>query len=125
MALILIKNQNAVEFDTRELCSIIEILNDEQSPHLSVARCKVNPGITTELHSLAGTKEIYLIEKGSGMMDDGACEPFLVIPGDSIVIPPDHPQRIKNTGEADLVFKVMCTPRFLPACYTPLEEDKN
>ena len=125
MALTLIKHKNAVEFDTRERCSIIEILNDKQSPHLSVARCKVNPGVTTELHSLVGTKEVYLIEKGSGMMDDGTCKPFTVNPGDSIVIPPDYPQRIKNIGDVDLIFKVVCTPRFMPACYTPLEEGEN
>ncbi len=122
MALTLIKNKNVIEFDTRERCSIVEILNDEHSPHLSVARCKVSPGIITELHSLADTNEIYIIEKGSGMMDDGICEPFAVNPGDSIVIPPNHPQRIKNIGEGDLLFKVVCAPRFKPACYTPLEE---
>jgi mannose-6-phosphate isomerase-like protein (cupin superfamily) len=125
MALTLIKHKNSVEFETRERCSIIEILNDEQSPHLSVALCKVSPNVTTELHSLAGTKEVYLIEVGCGMVDDGACKPFMVNPGDSIIIPADHPQRLKNIGTADLVFKVVCTPRFEPACYTPLEEDKS
>jgi mannose-6-phosphate isomerase-like protein (cupin superfamily) len=121
MPLILIKNKNAVEFDTRERCSITEILNDAQSPHLSIARCTVKLGITTELHSLAGMKEVYFIEKGSGMMDDGVCEPFSVKPGDCITISPDHPQRIRNIGKVDLVFKVVCTPRFNPECYTPLE----
>ncbi len=125
MSLTLIKHKNAVEFDTRERCSIIEILNDDESPHVSLARCKVYPGITTELHSLAGTKEVYLIEEGHGMMDDGRCEPFSVKPGDSITIPVEHPQRIKNIGEGDLVFMVVCTPRFEPACYTPLEEGEN
>jgi len=125
MAFTLIKHKNAVEFDTRERCSIIEILNDQQSPHLSVARCKVNPGVTTELHSLSGTKEVYLIEEGRGMMDDGTCKPFTVKPGDSITIPPDYPQRIKNIGKVDLVFKVVCTPRFMPACYTPLEASNS
>lgn len=122
MTLTIIKHKTAIEFDTRERCSIIEILNDEQSPHLSVARCKVSSGVTTELHSLAGTREAYFIEEGNGMMDDGSCEPFLVNPGDSIIIPPDYPQRIKNIGEVDLVFKVVCTPRFEPACYSPLED---
>ena len=125
MALTLIPNKNVAEFDTRERCSIIEILNDEVNPDLSIARCRVKPGVTTELHSLEGTKEIYLVEEGCGMMDDGACMPFRVNPGDSIVIPPDYPQRIKNIGEVDLVFKVVCTPRFKPACYTPLEENKS
>ena len=122
MALTLIPNKNVAEFDTRERCSIIEILNNELSPELSIARCRVDPGVTTELHSLADTKEIYLVEEGRGMMDDGKCKPFLVNPGDIIIIPSDHPQRIKNTGEIDLVFKVVCKPRFKPACYIPLEE---
>ncbi len=117
-----IENKQTEEFATRERCFIREILNDAQSPDLSVARCRVETGVITELHSLAGTQETYLIERGQGLMDDGACVPIAVGPGDSITIPPDHPQRIANTGEYDLVFTVVCTPRFKPDCYVPLPD---
>ncbi len=109
------------EFFTRERCHIKEVLNDPASPGLSLARCRVAPGVTTELHALAGTAETYLIERGTGVMDDGAQAPLAVGPGDCVTIAPDHPQRIRNTGSEDLVFLVICTPRFEPACYTPLE----
>ncbi len=109
------------EFPTRERCHVMELLNDARSPQLSIARCRVEPGVTTELHALRGRAETYLIETGSGVMDDGRAPGRKVGPGDSIVIPPEHPQRIRNTGPDDLVFLAICTPRFTPDCYIPLE----
>ena len=108
-------------FFTRERCHIQELLNDPASPGLSIARCRVEPGVTTELHALANTAETYLIEAGSGVMEDGSGPGFAVGPGDAVSIAKDHAQRIRNTGNTDLVFLVFCTPRFVPACYTPLE----
>ncbi|HHC30096.1 MAG TPA: cupin domain-containing protein [Rhodobacterales bacterium] len=116
-----IPRNDSAEFFTRERCYIKELLNDAASPGLSIARCRVTPGVTTELHALAGTAETYLIERGNGQMDDGESPGFAVGPGDSVVIAPDHPQRICNTGTGDLVFLVICTPRFEPPCYQPLE----
>ncbi len=117
----LIKNKSPIEFETRERCFISEILNDEAVPGHSIARCRVKPGVTTELHSLTNTRETYTIETGQGMMDDGECEPFLVGPGDSVEILPDHPQRIKNISDVDLVILLVCIPRFVPECYVALE----
>ena len=118
----LIPSNRSDEFYTSERCHITEVLNDPASPGLSIARCRVEPGITTQLHSLKGTAETYLIETGEGTMDDGTGPAFNVRPGDSISIGPDHPQRIKNTGPDDLVFLVICTPRFVPSCYTVEEK---
>ena len=112
----------SAEFFTRERCHIKEVLNDPSSPGLSIARCRVEPGVTTELHALAGTSETYLIETGNGVMDDGVGPGFAVGPGDAVSIPADHPQRIRNTGKVELVFLVLCAPRFEPSCYQPLDE---
>lgn len=109
------------EFFTRERCHITELLNDPAQPGLSIARCRVEPGVTTELHRLSGTAETYLIERGAGLMDDGAGNSFVVGVGDSVVIPKGYPQRITNTGEGDLVFLAICNPRFTPDCYQPAE----
>ena len=109
------------EFETRERCSIVEILNDAESSDVSIARCRVKPGIITELHSLRNTKETYVIEAGQAMMDDGECEPIAVEIGDKIMISSGHPQRIRNIGECDLIFLAVCNPRFEPECYIPLE----
>lgn len=119
--LTLIKNKNSAEFFTSERCHIVELLNDDNSPDLSVARCRVEPGVTTQLHSLTGTTEVYGIEQGQGIMDDGKHPGIAVAAGDNILIPADHPQRICNTGTDDLIFVVTCQPRFEPACYNDLE----
>ncbi len=121
--LTLIAKNNSAEFATRERCTIKEILNDAKSPGLSIARCTVLPGVTTELHALNGTAETYLIEKGCGLMDDGECVPFAVEAGDCIAIAPGHKQRIKNTTDDKLIFLVICTPRFKPACYEAAKQE--
>ncbi|MEX0915760.1 MAG: cupin domain-containing protein, partial [Wenzhouxiangellaceae bacterium] len=45
-----------------------------------------------------------------------------VMPGDVVIIAPGQPQRISNTGAADLVFLAICTPRFQPANYSEIPE---
>lgn len=109
------------EIYTRERCYITEVLNCDNSPDLSIARCRVEVGMITELHSLTGVAETYLINAGEGVMDDGINPPITVGVGDSITIPAGHPQRIKNIGESDLLFTVTCRPRFASACYVPLD----
>ena len=117
-----IKNKFSKEFFTSERCHISELLNDATSPQLSMARCRVEIGVTTQLHALKGVRETYLIEKGEGVMDDGGNSEFSVEAGDSVEIAPDHPQRIRNTGDSDLIFMVVCKPRFTPDCYLALGE---
>ena len=109
------------EFPTRERCGILELLNGKEVEDLSIARCRVEPGVTTELHSLAGVREVYIVVSGGGVMDDGRGEGDRVGPMDSVVIPPGYPQRIHNDGAEDLVFLAICTPRFVPDAYTPHE----
>jgi mannose-6-phosphate isomerase-like protein (cupin superfamily) len=109
------------EFATDELCFITEVLNDESSPELSVARARVEPGVTTAWHRLTGTAERYLIFSGSGRMETEGIEPADVCAGDVVCIPPDTAQRITNTGAEDLIFFAVCTPRFTPECYIGLE----
>ncbi len=117
-----INRSDTEEFSTNERCHILELLNDDASPQLSLARCRVARGITTQLHALDKTDEIYHIEEGSGIMDDGEGNLIEVKTGDSIQIPENHPQRIRNTGQSDLVFLVICKPRFQPECYLNLED---
>ena len=115
-----IKNKFSKEFFTSERCHISELLNDAASPQLSMARCRVESGVTTQLHALKGVCETYLIEKGEGVMDDGENGEISVEAGDSVEIAPDHPQRIRNIGKCDLIFMVVCKPRFTPDCYVAL-----
>ena len=71
---------------------------------MSMARCRVEPGVHTQLHTLNGVQEVYYIESGHGIMDDGARDGFEVKAGDNIVIKAGHPQRILNNGQSDLIF---------------------
>lgn len=112
----------AGEFYTPERCHIAELFNISSSPNASLARARVEPGVTTQLHALAGTGEIYVIEMGNGTVEVDGCS-AAVGPGDRVDIPAGAPQRITNTGEIDLVFLCLCTPRFVPEAYLNLEHE--
>jgi len=111
---------NRKEFWTSERCYILELLNDPELPKVSLARCRVEAGVTTQLHSLA-VNEIYVISKGRGRIEVNGAPGFEVRVGDSVSIAEGESQRITNIGSGDLVFKCICMPRFYPDCYRSLE----
>lgn len=105
---------------TSERCFITELLNEPASPQVSLARCRVEPGVTTELHRLT-VAEWYVLESGRGLVELGDARAREVGAGDVVTIPAGMPQRITNTGQEDLVFQCICLPRFTPDCYESLE----
>jgi mannose-6-phosphate isomerase-like protein (cupin superfamily) len=111
----------ATEFDTPERCSIVELLNDARVPALSVARCRVEPGVTTQLHSLTDTDEVYVILNGQGLMGDGVAVPQPVAALDCVHIPAGHPQQVENTGSDPLIFLAICSDRFTADAYVSHE----
>lgn len=114
-----IRRQESAEFWTEERCFISELLNDPSMPEASLARARVEPGVTTALHCL-DVEETYVIEAGEGLMQlDGAR--FTVAAGDSVRIAKGVAQRISNTGTGDLVFLCLCRPRFQPEGYVDLD----
>ena len=120
MANSFIRSGAGEELWTSERCFIREQLNDPAVSDVSLARTRVEPGMTTELHQLA-VKEWYVISHGVGLMEVGGEPPFEIGPGDVVVIPENTSQRISNTGDEDLVFQCVCVPRFTPECYESLE----
>ena len=56
------------DFWTDERCFITECLNSENVEEFSLAIARVKPSITTQLHCLRNTKEIYIIRKGTGLV---------------------------------------------------------
>jgi mannose-6-phosphate isomerase-like protein (cupin superfamily) len=108
------------EFWTPERCFIRELVNTSSIPGFSLAETRVEPGVTTELHKLA-VNEWYVIRHGSGAVEVGEALPVAVEAGDIVAIPAGIAQRIKNTGEKDLVFQCVCLPRFTPDAYESLE----
>ena len=99
------------EYFFDEGCFILEVLNDDEDEDCSVVRARIEPGVTTLWHRLEGTTERYVITAGSGVAEVGN-ETIEVSVGDIVLIPPMVPQRITNTGQDDLVFLAVCTPRF-------------
>lgn len=109
------------EFYLPEGCHIIEVSNSDDDPQLSIARARVEPGVSTRWHRLMDTAERYVILKGTGIVEVGELIPQQVAEGDVVLIPPGSPQRITNSGEVDLVFLAICTPRFLPDSYQDID----
>jgi mannose-6-phosphate isomerase-like protein (cupin superfamily) len=102
---------------TPELCHITELSNSERDEELSIAAARVAPGVTTRWHHLTETAERYVILSGQGLVEIGDLPPQTVRPMDVVLIPPGCRQRISNTGNEDLVFLALCTPRFRPSVY--------
>ena len=118
---LVLKTGSILEFDTPELCSILEAWNDESDPAISIARARVAPGVTTQLHCLRAIDERYLVVVGKGLVRIGSLTLQWLGLGDIVIIPAGVAQQISNAGETDLIFYCICTPRFSPDCYEALE----
>jgi len=105
------------EFYMEEGCYILELSNTSEDPDVSIARARVKPGVTTRWHSLRGVTERYCILSGKGRVELGTHPPRNVQAGDVVLIEPMCRQRISNTGQDDLIFLAICTPRFTPDVY--------
>jgi mannose-6-phosphate isomerase-like protein (cupin superfamily) len=114
------KSNVATEFETEERCYIAETANDSGDEFVSISRARVEPGVTTAWHKLEGVTERYIIVSGKGRVEIDDLDPIDVFEGDVVRIPADTPQRITNTGQIDLIFFAVCSPRFLPICYVDL-----
>jgi mannose-6-phosphate isomerase-like protein (cupin superfamily) len=112
---------DSTEFYTPERCWILETWNDESDTDVSIARARVESGVTTQLHTL-DVAERYVIVAGTGTVSVGGLVSASVTVGDAVVIPANSPQQITNTGEDDLVFYCVCSPRFRPEGYRSLEK---
>lgn len=113
----IIRSAGLNEFFTNEKCHITELLNTEEVNNLSIAKARVEPGVTTTLHKLRNTAEVYYILSGKGAMEVDGEKMGVVATNDMVCIPENSTQRITNTGESDLVFLCICTPRFTPENY--------
>ncbi|MDY6971972.1 MAG: cupin domain-containing protein [Thermodesulfobacteriota bacterium] len=118
-----IKKQNFInEFYTREGCYVTELSNTPDDPDVSIARVRVEPGMTTRWHRLKGIVERYYILSGKGRVEVGELPSHEVNAEDIVLIPAMYSQRITNIGLEDLIFLAICTPRFLNDSYEDIEE---
>lgn len=117
------KPNRSSEYYFEEGCFILELLNKDTDPAVSVARARVRAGETTKRHRLIETVERYVMLEGNGLVEIGRHAKEAVAPGDIVHIPADTEQRITNTGNSDLVFLAICTPRFRPEAYIACDDD--
>lgn len=115
--------QASNEYFFIEGCYINELSNHKEDTEASIAWARVEIGVTTKWHKLMATTERYVILEGQGDVEIGNESPQTVYPGDVVIIPPNTPQRIKNTGISELVFLAICTPRFNPENYFEVEDN--
>ena len=121
MKAIIKKQALSEEFHTPEKCYITELSNTQNDPDASIARARVEPGVTTRWHRLKNISERYCIISGQGQVEVGQLPPQQVNTGDTVLIPPMCRQRITNTGSSDLIFLAICTPRFVDEAYEDIE----
>lgn len=112
---------DAREYFFEERCFIRELANTSEDPEVSIARARVEPGVTTHWHWLEGITERYVILSGRGKVEVGEIPPTEVSEGDVISIPPGCRQRISNIGDEDLLFLAICSPRFQADSYREAE----
>ena len=111
------KLRKSEEYYFKEGCFIIEVSNSDQDEAASIARARVAVDGQTAWHWLTETFERYVITRGQGKVEVGAAPATEVSEGDVVLIPPGTRQRITNTGQSDLEFLAICTPRFKPHHY--------
>ncbi|MEZ5534003.1 MAG: cupin domain-containing protein [Thiolinea sp.] len=121
----IVQTPEAEEYYFHEGCHILELSNSPADENASIARARVEPGQTTRWHRLHNTTERYVILQGEGLVEVSDLAPAPVYPGNVVIIPPMQPQRITNTGTADLIFLAICTPRFKPDCYEDTENTET
>ena len=110
------------EYYFKEGCYIVEVSNSEADSAASIAHARVTSGQSTKWHWLSDTFERYVIIRGQGRVEVGESDPVDVQPADVVLIPPGTRQRITNTGEDDLEFLAICTPRFESQNYHSQDE---
>jgi mannose-6-phosphate isomerase-like protein (cupin superfamily) len=107
----MIKKKNMQEIETRENMrggagevTVRHYLKPEEIKARTrlCAELVLPPGASIGLHDHTEEDEIYLIQKGQGLMTDNGKE-FPVEPGDAILTGQGASHSIKNTGAEDLV----------------------
>jgi mannose-6-phosphate isomerase-like protein (cupin superfamily) len=109
----LIRNRENVEpYETKDKSTIRELYNPDNAPveGFSVAEAEVGTGAETEAHLHKTSQEVYYVIEGTGTvwLDN---QPFEVKTGDSLLITPGTPHKIK-AGENGIRVLCICSPAY-------------
>jgi mannose-6-phosphate isomerase-like protein (cupin superfamily) len=107
------KLSRAEPFTTKDGSEIRELAGTPtgNSVNQSLAEATVPPGAETEEHYHGVSEEIYFFTSGTGLMKLGD-EETAVSAGDTVVIPPGTPHRLRNTGTEVLKLLCCCAPPY-------------
>jgi len=110
-----------VAIDNTVLRELINPEKDDVELGYSLAVAKVGVGETTSAHRIKSS-EVYYILEGEGLMfvDDESQE---VHSKQAVYIPPGAVQKIKNTGQEELVFICIVDPAWKAKDEELVEED--
>ena len=114
-------NKDTEEYFFEEGCFITELWNESYDNGISIAQARLPAGERTLPHLLNDTTERYLILSGEGMVYVGNLKAVAVTQNDVVLIQPGEKQYIENTGNTDLVFLAICTPRFRSDNYVQMD----
>jgi mannose-6-phosphate isomerase-like protein (cupin superfamily) len=105
--------ERAEPFITKDGSEIRELAGTPtgNSVNQSLAEAIVPAGAETEEHYHGATEEIYFFTGGAGVMKLGD-EESEVSPGDTVVIPPGTPHKLRNTGTEALKLLCCCAPPY-------------
>jgi mannose-6-phosphate isomerase-like protein (cupin superfamily) len=81
------------------------------SERQSLAEATIPPGAETREHCHPVAEEIYAFQSGAGVMRLGEAE-APVGAGDTVVIPPGTPHKLRNDGDEPLVLLCCCSPPY-------------
>jgi mannose-6-phosphate isomerase-like protein (cupin superfamily) len=105
--------ERAEPFITKDGSEIRELAGTPtgNSVNQSLAEAMVPPGAETEEHYHRASEEIYFFTRGAGVMKLGD-EESEVSAGDTVVIPPGTPHKLRNTGAEPLKLLCCCAPPY-------------
>jgi mannose-6-phosphate isomerase-like protein (cupin superfamily) len=98
---------------TRDGSLIRELMHPDSHACInqSLAEAIVDAGMETRLHRHILSEEIYLFLTGNGTMTLGD-EVFEVHAGDTVLIPPGTPHKVRNDGEVKMTILCSCSPPY-------------
>ena len=105
--------ERAEPFVTKDGSEIRELAGTPtgNSVNQSLAEAIVPAGAETEEHYHGASEEIYFFTSGAGVMKLGD-EESEVSAGDTVVIPPGTPHKLRNTGTEPLKLLCCCAPPY-------------
>lgn len=107
------KYENAEPYITKDGSEIRELAHPEKDEcrNQSLAEAVILPEKSTRPHKHLVTEEIYHITNGKGVMYLGN-KKFNIQEKDTIVIKPNTPHFVINTGDTPLVILCSCSPAY-------------